>query len=126
MEYESRRDADDAYHEMHNKRIGRDDMLKIEVPNDSFPKTKQLIIINFSGLVLLPLLPGALTLVVSLVVIVVQVVVVSALLVAADVAPLHLVAAVAITLPARMIAVSATTTGATATARGAQMTVTVR
>ena len=31
MEYESRRDADDAYHEMHNKRIGRDDMLKIEV-----------------------------------------------------------------------------------------------
>lgn len=34
MEYEDRRDADDAYHEMHNKRIGRDDMLKIEV---SFP-----------------------------------------------------------------------------------------
>ncbi len=32
MEYESRRDADDAYHEMHNKRIGRDDLLKIEVP----------------------------------------------------------------------------------------------
>ena len=31
MEYESRRDADDAYHEMHNKRIGRDDLLKIEV-----------------------------------------------------------------------------------------------
>lgn len=31
VEYESRRDADDAYHEMHNKRIGRDDMLKIEV-----------------------------------------------------------------------------------------------
>ena len=31
MEYESRRDADDAYHEMHNKRIGRDDVLKIEV-----------------------------------------------------------------------------------------------
>ncbi|ETN43086.1 uncharacterized protein HMPREF1541_02244 [Cyphellophora europaea CBS 101466] len=30
IEYESRRDADDAYHEMHNKRIGRDDVLKIE------------------------------------------------------------------------------------------------
>lgn len=31
VEYEDRRDADDAYHEMHNKRIGRDDLLKIEV-----------------------------------------------------------------------------------------------
>lgn len=31
VEYVSRRDADDAYHEMHNKRIGRDDQLKIEV-----------------------------------------------------------------------------------------------
>ena len=31
VEYESRRDADDAYHEMHNVRIGRDDLLKIEV-----------------------------------------------------------------------------------------------
>lgn len=31
MEYEDRRDADDAYHEMHNKRLGRDDILKIEV-----------------------------------------------------------------------------------------------
>ncbi|KAI4101861.1 MAG: hypothetical protein L6R37_004736 [Teloschistes peruensis] len=30
VEYESRRDADDAYHEMHNKRLGRDDLLKIE------------------------------------------------------------------------------------------------
>ncbi|OBT88094.1 hypothetical protein VE02_03668 [Pseudogymnoascus sp. 03VT05] len=30
VEYESRRDADDAYHELHNKRIGRDDLLKIE------------------------------------------------------------------------------------------------
>ena len=31
VEYESRRDADDAYHEMHNKRLDRDDILKIEV-----------------------------------------------------------------------------------------------
>jgi RNA recognition motif-containing protein len=31
VEYESRRDAEDAYYEMHNKRIGRDDLLKIEV-----------------------------------------------------------------------------------------------
>ncbi len=31
VEYENRRDADDAYYEMHNKRIGRDDLLKIEV-----------------------------------------------------------------------------------------------
>ncbi|KAK4498190.1 hypothetical protein PRZ48_010847 [Zasmidium cellare] len=30
VEYENRRDSDDAYHEMHNKRIGRDDLLKIE------------------------------------------------------------------------------------------------
>ncbi|KAL8703565.1 MAG: hypothetical protein Q9201_003269 [Fulgogasparrea decipioides] len=30
VEYEVRRDADDAYHEMHNKRLGRDDLLKIE------------------------------------------------------------------------------------------------
>jgi len=31
VEYENRRDSDDAYYEMHNKRIGRDDCLKIEV-----------------------------------------------------------------------------------------------
>lgn len=39
MEYESRRDADDAYHEMHNKRIGRDDLLKIEVSRQSWLAT---------------------------------------------------------------------------------------
>lgn len=31
VEYEDRRDADEAYHDMHNKRMGRDDLLKIEV-----------------------------------------------------------------------------------------------
>lgn len=30
VEYESRRDADDAYHEMHNQRLDRDEILKIE------------------------------------------------------------------------------------------------
>lgn len=35
VEYEDRRDADEAYHDMHNKRMGRDDLLKIEVSKAS-------------------------------------------------------------------------------------------
>ncbi|KAI9668467.1 MAG: hypothetical protein M1831_001221 [Alyxoria varia] len=30
VEYESRRDADDAYYDMHNKTLGRDEVLKVE------------------------------------------------------------------------------------------------
>ena len=40
VEYESRRDADDAYHEMHNTRLGRDDVLKIEVRNKGLARRK--------------------------------------------------------------------------------------
>ena len=80
------------------------------------------VLINRSGLVPLPLLRGALT----LVVIVAQVVVVSALLVAADVLLLHLVVDVVTTLPARMIVGSVTMIGAIAIALGARTTVTAR
>jgi len=59
VEYESRRDSDDAYHEMHNFRLNRDESLKIEVcervplnRNDIDPS---------SGLVHLHLPTGALT-----------------------------------------------------------------
>ena len=104
MEYESRRDADDAYHEMHNKRLGRDDLLKIEVSSPILvPGCGGILTIN-SGLVLLPLLLGALTLVVTAVqVVVVRLAVEDALL----------LLAAATTLPEKMI--DATTIGETAT-----------
>lgn len=48
VEYEDRRDADDAYYEMHNKRIGRDDILKIEVrTHRRAPITKPLLFFLF-------------------------------------------------------------------------------
>jgi hypothetical protein len=46
VEYEDRRDADEAYHEMHNKRIGRDDILKIEV---SRRRGSQLLTVSSTG-----------------------------------------------------------------------------
>lgn len=60
VEYESRRDADDAYHEMHNKRIGRDDLLKIEVRAHQMRHSEALLTGN-SGPVLRLRLPGDLT-----------------------------------------------------------------
>lgn len=57
VEYEDRRDADDAYYEMHNKRIGRDDILKIEV--SSVTSQQDISADRTSGPVLLPLLRGA-------------------------------------------------------------------
>lgn len=65
MEYENRHDADDAYHEMHNKRIGRDDLLKIEVSSEITPILPARIHgsnYNESGPALLHLLLGVSTL----------------------------------------------------------------
>ena len=59
MEYENRRDADDAYHEMHNKRIGRDDLLKIEVCPCGMAVERRLHLTRTSGLVRHRLLRGA-------------------------------------------------------------------
>lgn len=58
IEYESRRDADDAYHEMHNKRIGRDDVLKIEVRIHTRFQGPDKMLTVASGLALRPLLLG--------------------------------------------------------------------
>ena len=103
---------------MHNKRIGRDDLLKIEVRNASKPY-RALAHLVHSGPVLLLLPLGVSTLVVIVAVIAVLDVNVP-LLVAGGVP--HLLAAAVTTLLARMIAVTAITTGVTALV--AQMTVT--
>lgn len=102
---------------MHNKRIGRDDMLKIEVIAHHPQVHASANRATSSGPALPPLPPGDLSLVVTA-----TVVVVAALPVAA--VPLRLAAALATTLPERMSAVTgiATTTAivvATATVRAA-------
>ena len=122
MEYESRRDADDAYHEMHNKRLGRDDVLKIEV--GLFVRLNLRIRLTKlqSGLALLHRHPGASILVVMN----------AAVRLAAgnvlldDVLLPHHVVAEATTLPVKMIAATVTTTDAIVIAPEAQTIETVR
>lgn len=117
MEYESRRDADDAYHEMHNKRIGRDDLLKIEV--SSYQLTMEFELTCDSGLVLHLRLRGVLILAATAPVVSVVAAVTVLLVVIVAVASPRVVAVV-ITLLARTIVVTVTMTAATATVLGAQ------
>lgn len=109
VEYEDRRDADDAYHEMHNKRLGRDDILKIEVHVPSPGLHVKLSNVYLSGLVHPPRLLGVLT--PGVIGIGVTGLVGLALLVVA-VLP-HLVVVLATTLLERMIAVTGTGIGIT-------------
>lgn len=126
VEYESRRDADDAYHEMHNKRLGRDDVLKIEVRNSPMGQffSSEANWLHSGPVRLLPH-PGGLTPAVTHgVVTVVQAVVVIALLVAAQ--HLHLVVVEVTILLAKTIVANATTIGVTETALEAQTTETAK
>ena len=119
VEYESRRDADDAYHEMHNKRIGRDDLLKIEVYQHWYSMSGLSMLIICSGLVHLPRLLGASILAVRVNALVN--VLLAVVLLAVVVAPHLQDAAVVVTsLLARMIDVTEITIAETATAPAAQ------
>ncbi len=108
VEYESRRDADDAYHEMHNKRLGRDDVLKIEVCGTAQVSmtTRAGLSYLHSGHVHLLLRPGGLTPAVIEDQLQVAVVTVSAHLAAGDLL-LLLIVPDGITRPTKMTVVSA-------------------
>lgn len=124
MEYERGRDADDAYHEMHNKRIGRDDLLKIEVANPArLSRLDYRANLTSSGPVRHLQHPGGLILV--LVVTLVQVADESDLPVADVRQPLPVEAA-AITLRAKTTVVNATMIDETVTALEVPMTATGR
>jgi len=118
VEYEDRRDADEAYHDMHNKRMGRDDLLKIEVSSlgPALRLSSQAnVLIPLSGPAPHPLLRGG-----STATSVVVSVVVTAVVTAATVEVARAAARPVVARPAPVVALETThlerTTGVTATA----------